>query len=339
MTTILVIDDSEVHRRNLQDALEGRGVARVLLARDGIEGLKRLLSETVDLVICDLEMPGLDGGKLIPMSRSAQGREVPFVMITAVQDPHRRAGLFREGARDVVTKPFDPEELLARIQTHLERVRLQEELIEKNRLLEELSTTDALTGISNRRFVDETLELEFMRARRHGTPLSVVMGDVDHFKRVNDDFGHPAGDRVLRMVAQILQRRLRATDFAGRYGGEEFLVVLGAPEDGAQLLAERWRCEIEEAPLDVCGDVPISVTMSFGVATITADMEEPEDLVAAADTALYEAKSAGRNRVALARPQPRSEKKGLASSGESERTSSAGQRAARKKGRLPQEAP
>lgn len=330
MTTILVIDDSEAHRRDLQEALEGRGVARVLLARDGIEGLKRLLSETVDLVICDLEMPGLDGGKLIPMSHSAQGREVPFVMITAVQDPHRRAGLFREGARDVVTKPFDPEELLARIQTHLERVRLQQELIEKNRLLEELSTTDALTGISNRRYLDETLELEFMRARRHGTPLSVVMGDVDHFKRVNDQFGHPAGDRVLRMVAQILRRRLRATDFVGRYGGEEFLVVLGSPQDGAQLLAERWRCEIEEAPLDVCAGAPVSVTMSFGVTSITADMEGSEDLVAAADAALYEAKTAGRNQVALARAQPCSAKKGLASAGGSA-SKSHGERAAGQK--------
>jgi two-component system cell cycle response regulator len=324
VTTILVIDDSEVHRRALKEALEGPGTARVLLARDGIEGLKRLLSEPVDLVICDLEMPGLDGGKLIPMSRSAQGHEVPFVMITAVQDPHRRAWLFREGARDVVTKPFDPEELLARIQTHLERVRLQKELIEKNRLLEELSTTDALTGLSNRRYLDETLGLEFMRARRHGTPLAVVMSDVDHFKQVNDRFGHPAGDRVLRMVAQILQRRLRATDFAGRYGGEEFLIILGSSQDGASLLAERWRVEIEEAPLDVATGSPIAVTMSFGVASITEDMDDPGDLIEAADAALYGAKAAGRNQVVVAGPRGGSAKNAAATAAGSPTHSSAG---------------
>jgi len=299
MATILVIDDSESQRSALRKILKAADF-EVLLAADGIEGLKQLLQEKVDLVICDLEMPGLDGGKLIPMSDSPERSAIPFLMLTAVQDPKRRARLFQEGARDVVTKPFHHEELLARVRYQLELVRLQRELIEKNKLLKRLSTTDELTGLYNRRRLDELLRLEFQRARRHATPLAAVMVDLDHFKQVNDLHGHQAGDRVLREVGEILASRLRSTDSGGRYGGEEFLLLVGCPPKGAQILAERWRMDLESREIPLEGGEGISVTMSAGVAGFHRDMSGPAELVAAADAALYQAKERGRNQVVVA---------------------------------------
>ena len=135
-------------------------------------------------------MPGLEGDKLIRMSHDAVGKGVPFLMLTAVPDAKRRARLFRQGARDVITKPFQPLDLVARVELHLELMRLQAELQAKNDQLEALSVTDELTGFANRRRLDEVLRHEFQRARRQDCALSVVMADIDHFKAVNDTHGH-----------------------------------------------------------------------------------------------------------------------------------------------------
>jgi len=299
MATILVIDDSESQRSGLRKALGDAGF-EVLLAADGIEGLKQLLQEHVDLVICDLEMPGLDGGKLIPMSDSPEHRAIPFLMLTAVQDPKRRARLFKEGARDVITKPYHHEELLARVRYQLELERLRHELLAKNEQLERLSTTDELTGLYNRRHIDSLLRLEFQRARRHGTPLAAVMLDLDHFKQVNDVYGHQAGDQVLREVGGILASRLRSTDSGGRYGGEEFLLLVGCVAKGARTLAERWRMDLESRDIALEGGRSVALTMSVGVAPFNREMGGPAQLVAAADAALYQAKEAGRNQVVMA---------------------------------------
>lgn len=299
--TLLLIDDSETQRAELRAVLEEAGFDRLLEARDGIEGLRRLLEDPVDLVICDVEMPGLDGSKLVHMSRAAEGREIPFVMLTALQDPHRRARLFLEGARDVVTKPYHPVELVARLRHNLEVVRLQRELVAKNALLERLSATDELTGLRNRRHVERALRIEFMRAERYGTPLAAIMADVDHFKEVNDRHGHAAGDRVLREVAAVLSTGLRETDVVGRYGGEEFLLLLQVPLEGAVVAAERWRRALEARHIELDDDTRIHVTASLGIAVHAPGMGGPEALVGAADVALYEAKARGRNCVVTAR--------------------------------------
>jgi diguanylate cyclase (GGDEF)-like protein len=254
----------------------------------------------VDLVLCDLEMPGLDGSKLLRVSRNARGRAIPFLVLTGVQDVERNARLLRQGARDAIVKPFHVVDLIARIDLHLELMRLQEELIEKNRMLEELSVTDALTGLRNRRYLDEILRLDFVRARRFGTPLAVAMADLDHFKQVNDTYGHPAGDRVLQAVGQGLASRLRASDVAGRYGGEEFLWILsGVPLEGAQLAVERWRFDLEGSPIPLADGRSVTVTVSIGLAGCRPTMDGPAELVAAADAALYEAKARGRNQVCV----------------------------------------
>lgn len=303
MTAILIIDDSAAARAELRRALEEADrYERVLEARDGIEGLRMLLAEPFDAVICDLEMPGLDGEKLLAAQRGRTGGEdLPFLFLTGACDPERMARLLRGGACDIVRKPFHAAELLARLDLHLRLRRLQAELREKNATLARLSTTDPVTGMRNRRYVAEFLTLEVLRATRYRTPLSVMLVDVDHFKRVNDVHGHRIGDAVLQVVADTLRGALRATDLAGRYGGEEFLVVL--PQTGlagAGMLAERVRGAIEATAIEVGASTPLSVTVSIGVAELGESARNAEQLVERADTALYAAKNGGRNRVSAA---------------------------------------
>jgi diguanylate cyclase (GGDEF)-like protein len=300
MATLLLIEDSAGQRAEIRAALESSAAFdRILEAQDGIHGLRLLLSEPVDVVLCDLELPGLDGEKLLRMRTAARGEcEVPFLFLSAVTDYERRARLLRGGASDSISKPFHAADLVARLELHLKLVRLQRELIQKNRLLEQLSTTDPLTGLRNRRYLTEMLAVEFLRAQRHRTPLAVVMADIDHFKRVNDRHGHAAGDAVLEGVADVLRRRMRGSDHGGRYGGEEFLLVLANAEiEGARTFAERLRQEVEETEFRSDAG-PIRVTLSLGVAALRACHETPGDLVGEADEALYRAKQAGRNRVA-----------------------------------------
>jgi len=304
---VLIIDDSSSARLEIRAVLESsRLFARILEAVDGFAGLRMLLAEPIDAVICDLEMPGLDGEKLLRAQRSRpDGLDVPFLFLTAERDPERMARLLRAGASDTIHKPFHPAELLARLETHLRLRRLQAELRDKNAMLERVSTTDAVTGLRTRRYVGEVLSIEVLRASRYRTPLAVAMCDLDHFKRVNDAFGHPAGDAVLAVASEVIRRTLRVTDIAGRYGGEEFLLVLpGTNLDGAGMLAERVRAAIEETEFDVGAAASHSVTMSIGVAAL-AEGQSVEVLVTAADEALYEAKGEGRNRVVTAGNTPR----------------------------------
>jgi diguanylate cyclase (GGDEF)-like protein len=302
MTTLLVIDDSDIQREHIRAALAGSGVfSRVLEARDGIEGLSLLMREPVDVVLCDLEMPKLDGDKLLRMKEASPGgAHIPFVFLTASADAQRRARLLLDGAADAIAKPFHPAELLARLQLHLKVKRLQDELMLKNAALAELSSVDALTGLRTRRFLDDILNVEFLRARRYRTPLALVMADIDHFKRINDELGHPAGDAVLRDLGALLLGMVRRTDVAGRYGGEEFLLV--HPQStlsGASSMAERIREAVAKARLGQQTGQN-RVTLSLGVAQYDRHMGSARELVAAADRALYAAKHAGRNCVMVA---------------------------------------
>lgn len=302
MASILVIEDSETHRAEIRRVVEASGLfERVIEAGDGIRGLKLLVSEAVDVVLCDLEMPGLDGEKILRVKEATPGREnLPFLFLTASADVERRSRLLETGACDAIVKPFHPAELVARLALHLKVKLLQDELRLKNSTLARLSTVDELTELRSRRYVCELLSVELLRARRYRTPLTVLMADLDHFKRVNDRHGHLAGDAVLRGVAQRLLTCLRATDTAGRYGGEELLVVLPQnTAEGAAVLAERWRSAVAAEPFSVAGGPPVAVTFSAGVAQYRDAFETPEDLIAAADTALYRAKEKGRDRVEI----------------------------------------
>jgi diguanylate cyclase (GGDEF)-like protein len=303
LATVLVIDDSDAARAEIASLLERSGLfQRVLEAADGLVGLRLMLNENVDAVVCDLELPGLDGEKLLRAQRGRRSADdVPFFFVTAERDPDRVARLLRAGAADTITKPFHPAELLARVETHVRLRRLRTELREKNAILERLSTTDALTGLRNRRYVADVLALEVLRANRYGTALSLLMADLDHFKRVNDTHGHLAGDAVLAATAGIVMQFLRSIDVAGRYGGEEIVVVLPQTDlEGAVALAERVRGAVEANECELGDGRRAAVTVSVGVAQLQRG-EEVGDLIAAADAALYTAKSAGRNRVVRAR--------------------------------------
>lgn len=300
MAKILVIEDSDNQRAEICAAIDSSGLFDAIVeARDGIEGLRLYLSEVPDIVLCDLEMPGLDGEKLLRMRGGAE-IPTPFLVLTAVSDPARRAHLLEIGASDTIAKPFHEAELLARVALHLKLIRAQRELVAKNLELERLSRTDSLTGIANRRQLDEWLQAEFRRSQRYETPFGVVLADIDHFKGVNDVHGHLVGDQVLQRVAELMRQVTRASDCVGRFGGEEFLAILGNNVcSGIEIFAERCRQAIEGMEIEAAEGGRFSVTMSLGIAAWHPDIESPEALVQRADQALYEAKAAGRNRVCV----------------------------------------
>lgn len=303
MATLLLIDDSATHRGRIRQILAESGIFdRILEATDGVEGLKRLLNESVDLVLCDLEMPGFDGEKLLHIKRASPGsREIPFVFLTGCKDRDRCAQLLELGAHDLIEKPCHPPELAARLKVHLRTKRLHDELIQKKEAMARLSTTDPVTGLRTRRFVCDSLAIELLRSRRYHTPLSIVMADLDHFKQVNDVHGHLAGDLVLQGVSSLLLEQVRATDVAGRFGGEEILIVLAHNDAaGASVLAERWRMRVQEAAFESAKGAVIRVQISLGIAQLDPTMTTADQLLARADEALYRAKSDGRNCVVIA---------------------------------------
>jgi diguanylate cyclase (GGDEF)-like protein len=301
VTTILVVEDSEAQRQEIARVLAEAAVAeRILGARRGLEGLRLIASERIDTVLCDLELPELDGEKLLRFLR-AKAPNVPVLFLTASRDRERRVQLLSGGACDVIAKPFFPAELVARVRLHLKIKQMQDELEENGRRLAALSTTDELTGLGNRRLFERRLEMECERSRRHRGALAVTLFDVDRFKGINDRWGHPAGDAVLREIGRLLGARTRQTNLVSRYGGEEFACILvETAAAGAVTYAERLRQLVESSPFPLPGGGELRVTLSAGVAEWTPTRGAPAALVAAADAALYRAKALGRNRVELA---------------------------------------
>lgn len=298
---VLVIDDSEPLRRHIIEFLRSQDVFdRYFEASDGIAGLKILIEDypQIDMVLCDLEMPGIDGFKFLDIKHKTKSEfdEIPVIMITARGEVEKRIQGLDLGASDYLVKPVDDGELLARVKVQLKIKVLKDELRRKNQELQQLSNTDPLTGLNNRRHFMDLFQRELERAVRYGDPLSFVMIDIDYFKRVNDRFGHQTGDEVLRHVASILQRGLRTGDILGRYGGEEFALLLPQTSlDGAFAAAERYRKLVEASPSDRSGT---RVTISLGVSwNRVPGISSVDDLIRTADAALYEAKSQGRNRT------------------------------------------
>jgi diguanylate cyclase (GGDEF)-like protein len=293
---ILVAEDEPVSRLRLQSFLTKWGYT-VLPASDGADALRLFLKERPCLVVLDRMMPHIGGLELCRLIRR-EGDEpyVYIVLLTAHDDNDEIVEGFQAGADDYVTKPFEPQELEARLRTGARIVRLQEQLIAAREEARVDATYDPLTGLFNRAGFFVNFRKEVIRARRYKMPLALIMADIDHFKALNDRFGHPTGDQVLRETAERLRATLRASDVIGRYGGEEF--VIAAPDCGlhdALALAERCRVSIGEVPF-ACADGLVTVTMSVGVAA-THEMSGADALVKSADEALYRAKHAGRNKV------------------------------------------
>lgn len=299
---VLLVDDEPVQRM-----LVGRMLTRadyeVVTAEDGEQALKLVTQGDISLLITDWEMPKMDGLSLCRAVRSMDLDHYIYAIVVTSRDAveHVVMGL-QAGADDYLVKPVLEPELLARLNTGKRLIEMQRSLRLANEENLRLSITDALTGVFNRRYLMDQLQRELERAQRYQHPISLLLCDVDHFKRINDTHGHQTGDEVLISFAQSLHASLRDSDWIARYGGEEFVVVL--PEtniEQASAVAERCRADLAAQPRQV-GSATVSVTASFGVTGwepgMSADMVL-DKLIAAADTGVYASKSAGRNRVTV----------------------------------------
>lgn len=294
MSTVLIVDDSPLLREHVGKTLRDEGVADICLtAGDGAEGLKILMNEPVDLVLLDLAMPGIDGFKFLKLKNQRETQvSIPVIVLTGSENIEEKLRGFEAGASDYLTKPFHDAELVARARVHLQ-VRLM------TQRLRQMARTDALTGLANRGYFTECLERELHRASRNGTAVGLIMVDVDHFKELNDTHGHQAGDALLIKIAESLVLGLRSSDLVGRYGGEEFVMLLpDTGSAGVTIAAERARKQIRQLEVPF-SEVTLTATASFGAVSNTLAGCTVQDIIRAADQALYEAKQQGRNRVVV----------------------------------------
>ena len=295
--TVLVADDSAIFRQLVEHSLSRKSYS-LLLAKSGREAIELFAKHNPPLVIVDWVMPDLTGIEICRHIRRAQKSYTYIVILTAMSQKAKLVEGLSAGADDFLTKPFDSDELLARVDVGTRVVLLHRELEAKNRLLEELAVTDTLTNLPNRRGIEGWATRQLSGAARYGFTFWLVMADLDEFKTVNDRFGHQAGDKVLVAFADLLRRNTRKSDICGRTGGEEFLFILThSTRENALMVVERIRTELSQIIFELAGQ-SISVTASFGIAEYKQNMEQTlDELVKAADVALYEAKAAGRNCV------------------------------------------
>jgi diguanylate cyclase (GGDEF)-like protein len=262
----------------------------VAVAEDGYQALKMIKAQQFDLVLLDIMMPGMDGYEVCRRIKSEpQTSGIPIIFITSMSEIQNKTKGFELGAVDYITKPFDIMEVKARVKTHLS-------LTLANKKLHQLAETDFLTNIYNRRIFLRFLEAEINKARRYSNAFSLIMFDIDHFKAVNDTYGHDVGDYVLKTTVDIIKKDIRRTDVFVRYGGEEFIIML--PEtaiEGAKLCAENTRATIEQNNFDKVKKITISV----GV-TMFKENDTIDSVTKRVDEALYRAKDNGRNRVEVA---------------------------------------
>jgi diguanylate cyclase (GGDEF)-like protein len=289
---LLAIDDSHLIHRLLKAHLKRENV-EIHGTMSGRKGLEMVKALHPDVILLDIDMPEIDGFAVLTQIMDDPGsRDVPVIFVSAMVDTEVKVRGLDMGAIDFVTKPFDVAELKARVRSAL---RLRRAMC----MLEQRAQIDALTGLWNRRFLDERLDEEIAKARRGGTRLSLLLCDIDHFKTLNDEHGHPFGDHVLEVFAGRLAAG-RKGDVACRYGGEEFALILpAAGVREAEIVADRirrWLAEVEWS-----GRESLQVTASFGATDLPrAGDPTVEGLIASADEALYRAKRSGRNRVCAA---------------------------------------
>jgi two-component system cell cycle response regulator len=297
---ILVADDSPLYRKLVEETL-AREQHNVYFAKNGSEANDLFAVHRPALVITDWEMPDITGIELCGLIRREETFYTYVILLTSKADKDQIIKGLAAGADDYLTKPFHSGELLARVAVGRRIVELHREIQGKNRLLEQLALTDSLTGLPNRRAIDEWAIRQLNGACRHGFHFWVVMADLDSFKSVNDTHGHEAGDVVLKRFAELLKGSTRASDICGRFGGEEFLLIITHVEKPSiQLVVDRLRRRFEDEKFNFSGRT-LAVTASFGISGRQAGVVPQFDqLLRDADAALYAAKCAGRNRLEFA---------------------------------------
>jgi two-component system chemotaxis response regulator CheY len=284
----------------------------LIFAKNGQEAVQRIEEHNPELVIVDWLMPDLTGPEICQHIRARPNTSYAYIIVlTGKSEKQSLVAGLEAGADDYLTKPFDAEELVARVGVGLRTIQLHREVEAKNVLLQQLALTDALTGLPNRRAIEEWAGRQLNGAIRHGFPFHVVMADLDKFKLVNDTYGHDAGDSVLRRFAEILKSNCRASDICGRMGGEEFLLAFThASDEDAAMLTERVRAQFAAEQFRFRKHT-LSFTASFGIAGLKVMKVTPtslqthkhrdfKSLLSQADAALYSAKRLGRNRVEIA---------------------------------------
>jgi two-component system cell cycle response regulator len=298
---VLVADDSRLSRKLVEHSLSGQGYA-LLFAESGREAMALFSEHQPSIVITDWMIPDVSGIELCEHIRKQSRQPYTYLIIlTGNKERDKLVTGLAAGADDYLTKPFHREELQARVGVGRRIVELHRQLEAKNLLLEELALTDPLTGLPNRRAIEDWATRQLSGAQRYGFSFLVVLADLDHFKAVNDTYGHDRGDSVLKKFSEILKTNSRRSDICGRIGGEEFLFILThTTQENARMVIERIRRQLEATKFDFDGG-SFTVTASFGLAGFEG--RQPADfnqLVIQADAALYAAKRTGRNRIEIA---------------------------------------
>lgn len=308
--SILIVDDTPTNLHILLNVLEQHGY-EVRCVRTGAMALIGIQASAPDLIVLDIRMPDMDGYEICQtLKANAQTSEIPIIFLSALEQPFDKVKAFEVGGADYITKPFQVEEVLVRINHQLTIRNLQQQrkqliaaLEQANLELESLAALDDLTQVANRRRFDNYLELEWQRAAREQLPLSLILADIDYFKRYNDSWGHLAGDRCLQIVAQTIRAiPQRPSDLVARYGGEEFTILLpNTDATGAAQIAETIRQSIEQLRFPhALLEVDQSITLSLGVASLVPVPNSSSiQLIELADQALYNAKAQGRNIVCV----------------------------------------
>jgi diguanylate cyclase (GGDEF) domain len=299
---VLVVDDSPVCRKIFEQIL-AQDTYEVSYACTGGEAMQLFAEKSPSIVITDWIMPDFSGLELCRRIRADKTKSYTYVMVmTSNQQENGVVDAMEAGADDFLMKPFNLNEMLARIGVGRRIIELHRKLEDKSAELEEVASTDALTGLPNRRAIEEWANKQLRGAKRHGFPLWVVLGDLDCFKEINDTFGHEAGDTVLRTFADTLRRLTRISDMCGRLGGDEFLIVIShVSATNIEVAINRFRELFGSLSFPFAGQ-SVKISATFGVAGCeSGEIKDFNLLVRKADEMLYEAKRAGRNCVFIAK--------------------------------------
>ena len=285
---ILIVDYSPIVVKIIERILHNHGYPTVT-ARDGVEAMQIFHEENFALVILDINMPGMDGFEVAAQIRK-QDEEIYLPILFLSSDTERKSRILglQQGGAVYMTKPFNEEEFLAQVESLLKIKELQDNLSQKNRLLEEMCRRDSLTSLYNHSYFQEIADHEFRRSVRYGHDLSCVLLDIDDFKKINDTFGHPTGDRVLAELAERMLKNVRDVDIVARYGGEEFAILLPMTNARqAKMICERGRKSIDQFPFDEKVR-KLHVSVSMGIASLrTHEPASSLGLIEFADKALY----------------------------------------------------